>query len=210
MIKIDTSDFSQCLREVAKATKKDGADVLNRAGRNTTIQTKKLTKKTSAAQISAELIAVVGRSGRTAELKYLLAAKSLGAKAGRTNKRGVSSLTNKAGKLQWRDDVRKKAARIVAARRSASGYLQLSIMMAGKAFGWFTAIATPKGWARESKGEKATERRLTANIQITVPDGAEGHIPLEDGVKAAAIDMVTYANKRLDDMARKFSARKTR
>jgi hypothetical protein len=192
MLKIDNSDFVEAMKLYKEATNKDCVDILNRAGKNTAIKTHKLTKRTTAARIAAELNSGSWYGGR---LKYAIIA---------------SRLQGKVPRGEWRKAVGEAAEKMVAARRASAGYLRVAVMAAGKAFGAFSNSKTPGGFAADSKGEKAKATRLEARLQVSVPDAAAGFIDLEAGVEAAAVDMATHAKDQLSKTAKKYSSSKAR
>lgn len=183
--KLNAKPFQGALREYGRATNKDAADILNRAGRNVALRAVQLTPKATAAKIRAELAA--NNRAIYATIRRL--------KRAGVPQRGMS-------RTRFAEEINKT----IAARRRSAAFVSS---------GWFPALAdlggrsrAATGSAAKGSGKRATERHLLA-VLINAATGANkvGREALQQAVDFVARDMLAYAQKKLADRARQFSAR---
>lgn len=186
-IKIDTREFQKAMREYERATKKDGADILNRAGRNVAFRAAQFTDVASPTKIKSQL-----RSNN-------LLAKIL-AKRGRL--KGLN--------MQERSALFDK---VLSARMRSARYIRVGWAKAIAAFGGNATRmkVNPKSEAAKGYGIKASTRRLVAELANN-SKGAEkvGLSPLERAIQFVARDMLNYAKHKMSRTGDKFSARGSR
>lgn len=202
---VDLRDFSECLREVQTLTNKDSAVLLNRAGYNATKETYNATQKGSASKIRSDLKTVLSHT-RTIEFASGKVSSRVG--HGQRAYLIVQARARKAGKTLTKKEAGVEARRMIASRARSGNYLRIAVALAGKAFGAFSQMRTPKGWASEGKGKKAMPGLAPeASLQITVPAGAEKRIPLETGINKAGEEMLQHAQTRMAERLANASGR---
>lgn len=194
-IELDTNALSAAIRAYAGATKKDLADVVNRAGRAVILGGKgvrgavQLTKKASAAAISEAL------------KKDGLAFQILNSPRARKPKK-LSGWTSKG---KTRAEINEAARQLIAARRSSAAYIVAGWLKAAAGFGFTTRKrVSGKGLAAKSYATKATPGRLVATL-ANLARGADivGRGALQQAVNNAAADMMAYAERKMSQTASK-------
>lgn len=190
-LKIDTSKFIFALRAYKAATKKDGAEVLNRAARNVAFRASSATKKGSAARIRASL-------NRDPHLRYALTALAL-------KKRGVGALKS--------PEFAREVERFVSHRAASANYLRAAWAKAIEDLGG--SFRGEKFRGAGGFANKATVRQLVTEIvAITAqPNGSKaasaervGMVALQKALVFVADDMLQYARDLMGKTARNFSA----
>jgi hypothetical protein len=175
-------EFRRALLEYQQATLKDGAEILNRAGRNVAFRAASFTPISTAAKIRADL-------NKDPHLKYALTSLFL-------RKKGRGILKSP----QFREAVRKFIARRVASR----GYLRSGWAPAIEALGGSyrgRKVGKGHGWAR-----KASMTHLVTEISNTVPGIDEmGVEALNEAIDFVAADMLEYAQGLLAKRAKEHS-----
>lgn len=183
-----TGGLKRALQDYAKATKKDEAEILNRAGRNVAIKAIQRTKKASKERIKQDML-----------------------KDKRAIRQAVVALQAK-GKKVTRKSVGTMARKITASRVRASGYTAgPGWSNAAKAFGGRgvkTDKRFPRSLAKHGSGKKATPRKLLAMLTNTAPAASkEGFVGLQRAINETAIDMKSHAAKKMKQTAARHSAR---
>lgn len=191
---IDTRELFEAMELYEQATKKDGADIVNRAAKNAVIGgaglkgAMQLTQRAKVNEIKKFDPKQAGKgptTKRRKRLHYAMAAKDGWKKGG-----GIGA----------------EAERRHSRRMSAIGFSKAVWIAIAKDFGAnLRAAVQVKG----CKGTKATPITLKATIQTT--DLETEHIErvmskaLQDGVRNAAADMRAYAQKKMAERAAEFS-----
>lgn len=185
--KLDLREFQAALREYGKATKKDCADILNRAGRNVALRAINLTPKATAAKIKADLAA--NNNAIRATIRRL--------KAKGIPQKGMS-------RARFALEIKKT----IGLRTRSARYVSVGWFKAYEAFGGPSRKVSSKGFAAAGTGKKATANHLVAEL-TNAATGADkvGAEALQAAVDFVAHDMLEYAYKKLADTARKHSAR---
>lgn len=215
-LKLDTSELRQAMQFYSRATKKDEADILNRAAWSVLVDSKagviKTTPKADGKQIEADLM--------KDDLSIKIAAKRMAGKFER--KRLKSGKVSTAKGNNWQSAVGKAARSIISRRKSATSYLKS---------GWVKAADTLKRkapnasevmakgsakvtnrFAAANNGEAsaANDRKLVAEI-VNKSEGildAKGTQPaLQRAINWVARDMLKYANEKLEKTAKQYSGR---
>lgn len=183
--KLDLTQFQGALREYGKATNRDAADILNRAGRNVAARAIQFTPKATAAKIKAELL-----SNNRAIYATIRRLRRAG-----VPQRGMS-----------RTKFAQEINRTIAQRTRSAAFVSS---------GWFPALAAFGGRARRAGGSAAqgSGKRATPGtplaVLINAATGAEkvGAAALQQAVDFVAQDMLAYAQQKLAATARRYSAR---
>jgi hypothetical protein len=190
---LDVGQFQRALKEYGDATGKDGAEILNRAGRNVAYRASQKTKVANASKIRRELMA-------DPHLRYALT--SIALRKARGGKHILQS-----------PDFARAVERLVSRRVSSSRYLRAA---------WANAIEKMGGTFRGRKfkgadgsASPATIRKLITELvaQTLQPDQKharsaedEGIKPLQDAIDFVAKDMIDFANRILAKRAKSHSA----
>lgn len=183
---IDTREFTAAMREYGRATKKDEAEILNRAGRNVAFRAAQFTPQANPAKIKGDLA------------RDNLAVKIL---AKRGAFRGVPN--SKRAEL-----VRKlEAARIRSIRYVRQGWANAILAFGGRP--GRLGNVNSRSEAAKGYGLKASAQRLVAELANN-SRGADkvGLEPLQKAIDFVAKDMLAFAQKKLAQTAAKFSARR--
>jgi hypothetical protein len=182
--KVDTKQFVRAMQEYSRATKKDEAEILNRAGRNIAFRAAQFTPITQPARIRAEM-----RNNN-------LAAKIL-AKRGKF--KGVKISERKA-----------IVDRMVKARERSARYIRVGWAAAIAAFGGKATRfkVNPKSEAAKGYGFKAMASRLVATLGNN-SKGADkaGSNALQEAVDFVAKDMLGFAQRTLAKTAKQYSGK---
>lgn len=207
---IQTKEFEQALREYQAASKKDMADVLNRALRNVGFRAAEFTPKKDPATIDAEL-----RKDKIG-LKYIT--NKL------TGKKGTTYTTAKGRTRTIRRVTRKQIAlrtrQFFARRKKKVGFLRAgwvaALVSAGIPLGRGLGRNLTKGKSTIGSGRKATPEKLMAYLGNGVWGRLNGKAAskmrtvmqsaLNRAMSFVANDMKTYAKERLSKSAKKHSA----
>lgn len=184
-MKFDPRAMRRALHEYSRATKKDEAEILNRAGRNVVIRAYRGTDEAQRGRI---------RSYLSAE-----------------NNRMAGIILAKRGALKGltRAQVRAKVRKFIAASVRSVRYVKVGFMKAGQAFGAFTnARVNPRSEAAKGFGAKATAARLRAVIGNN-SRGADAVAlrPLQRACLVVAADMLGYAKRKMAQTGRKYSGK---
>jgi len=208
-ITIDYSEMQRAMREYAKVSKADGAEIVNRFGRDVAFKAVTLTPKAEAAAIAVYAPTKPGYEGR---LHFAKAAKA-GAKKGSDKSQVTRTKTGRVAKRQLGGPMTQAANKSFGRAKASSGFIKA---------GWFNAIVNmggkpgtrapkPRRGSKAGKGYgvKATARSLIAWIYNFVP-GADkmGEDALQSAVNFVARSKLDYAKKKLAGTAKKFSGRK--
>lgn len=179
-MEFDMREFTSAMKSIQKATGKDGAEILNRAGRNIAFKAIKYTFKTTVAEITKKL----GTPAKPTGLAYGITSKALGRKA-----------------------TKEEVGRMIKRRRSAIGYLKAGWVQAAKDFGGNPRVRySGKGEAREGRGVKARATKLLAELSNTAPAiELYGKPGFEKAVEETIIDMVEHATQRLQRTFNKYT-----
>ena len=193
---LDVSQFKHALSAYAKTTRKDGAEIINKRAKNIILICYNRTNLVAATLIAAELA-----SGG-------LAYKIVNAKRSREMGGPKSGRWTAA----TQDEINDKVKKLVNARKRSAGYNRVAVMMAGKAFGLFGSVKTPKGWASESKGIKAPETESSemceAVLKIVAPHADLIIGPaLQHALDQDAHDMLEHVREKMQKTAAKYSAK---
>lgn len=193
---IDTTELLRAMKLYEDVTKKDGADIVNRAARNACLGGRglkgalQLTKRAKLGDINKFDPEKIGKSKVTkkrARLHYANASK-----AGHRKGSGIG----------------KEAKRRHSKRRSAAGYSKAIWIAIGRDFG---AKLRSKFTISGPNGKKATQFSLKATIDTGRLD--EDHVrdvmadALQQGVRNAAVDMREFAASKMEERAKEFSGR---
>lgn len=175
----DTRDLTRAMRAIQDATGKEGAVILNQAGRNIAFRAIRHTYKTTVARITADL----GTPAKPSALAYRIAARAM-------------------GRRPTKDEV----AKMIKRRRSAIAYLRAGWVQAAKDFGGRPRMRySGKGEARRGGGRKARNTSLVATLNNTAPAiELYGKPGLERAVRETAADMVAHAERRLQRAYNRF------
>lgn len=189
-IQINPSKMVAALRAYKIATCKDEKDILNRAARNTAYRAASATPVASPSKIRRDVM-------RDPHLRYALTSIAL-------RRKGIGLLKS--------PEFAKAVSNLVSRRASSAKYLRA---------GWAKAIQELGGTFRGSKfkgadgfANKATTSRLVTEIVniLAQPDsshaaGAEriGLVALQQGLDAAAADMMDYARTVMSQTAKQHS-----
>jgi hypothetical protein len=219
--------MEQALREYMLATRKDMRDVLNRAGRNVAFKALEYTRAASADELTAQLL-----SPARTEVRITKRGKNKGRiRVRQVRDAGPDSLAARIVKARIQktthgrhvppaDVVELLARRLVQARRKSVGFMRQGWLAAARAFiaasrtggGDATRDAqrVPKGY-----GIPATEETPVAELGNNAigrnPSGRAalrqyGEPALRRAMAEVAIDMQEYAQRKMQETARKFSA----
>lgn len=188
---LDTRQFQRALQEYADATKKDEADILNKAGKDVVYRAAQFTPKAKGPQIKAFLLA-------NPKLLYALTARML-------KKKGIGALKSPQFQEATQQLIRKRA--------SSARYLTAAWARAAEAFGATFRGAKFKG--ATGYGIKATPANLLATIVAIVDEPDDTHarsaeaveiVALQEALDFKARDMIEYAQRKLAKTAAKHSA----
>lgn len=188
--KTNVNQFVFALRAYKAATRKDEADILNRAARNVAYRASQFTPRGNAARIRAGLM-------RDPHLRYALTAMAL-------KRRGVGALKSPG--------FAKEVARFVSRRASSAGYLRAAYAEAIQQLGGTFRGAKFKG--ASGFANKASIGRLLAQIVAIVSQPTERQVrgaeeiglkALNQAVKFVAEDMLAYSQQKLAQTARAHS-----
>jgi hypothetical protein len=171
---LDLKQMTRALNEYKEATGKDGATVLNRAGRNVAYRAAQFTPVATPARIRADL-------NSDPHLKYALTSLYL-------KKKGRGILKSP----QFQYEVDKFVARRVASRAFLrSGWAEAIIHLGGTYRG--RRVGKGHGWAHT-----ATASALATEIANTVPGIEEmGTVALQGAINFVAEDMLGWAHSIL-------------
>lgn len=196
--KIDVSRFVLALRSYRAATKKDGAEVLNRAARNIAYRTASFTPKASKAAIRSQLF-------KDPHLRYALTSLALKRIGGKTLTKNqikynpLNKLAQTKG-LLGKGEFQKAVDAFVARRMSSAAYLRAAYAEAVTQLGGTFKGARFKG--ASGFANKATVSKLVAEIVgiVSEPDQAHATSAEKIGLKAVqeainfvSEDMINYA-----------------
>lgn len=186
--KLDTREFKAAIEFVVKATKKDAADVVNKAALTVIIGGKGVkgaiqrTPKASIAEINRESAAVL-----------------------------YSTIRDNRGKHMSPEQIGIQTKAILARRRAARGYTagpgwhEAAVALGGR--GVKISERFDRSEARKGNAVKARSYSATAYITNTAPAIEDiGVRPLQDAIDDTARDMMEYANKKLAETFKKVQA----
>ena len=185
-MRISTNDFRAALKTYQKATNKDMAEVLNRAGRNVAFKAISFTPMARKSKVDQF---TPGRRGPKGRMIY-------------------AKLT-KEGRSRKGQGIGRKAVEEHNKRNKSRGYIKAGWIEAAKDFGGRPRARTwPGGRAAKGYGRKASTLRLEAWL-FNFSDGAEtvGKVPLNRAMAFVAKDMLNYAYKRMRRTAKRYSGR---
>jgi len=196
-LQLDTREFEQAIRLYKKATGKDMASILNRAGSNIAFRVIRFTKRANRAQIRA----LVNQPWWPAFITKTLKAKNPGQKITRA-------------------EARRESRKIINARARSVGFIASGWITAMQKFAAARGIplktrglkqrGRPKGSAKI-----ATPGRLIAELRNTATGDSRtgaralnqfGNPPLQRAVRDVSRDMKRFAIRQLQKTAKKFSA----
>jgi len=212
-LRVEEKQLRKALQLYERATDKDEVEILNKAARNTLLDPGYGLYRNAPKADKSKIEAKVW--GGDPPLAFILAAKKLGGKS-----LGASDYT-KSGRVRagsrWQRRVAKEARSIAGRRKSAIGYHRAGWIEAGLKAG-FSKRALAKGFAgrgRKGTGYQARVGRLVAElVNLTTKNSASyqrrGLPALRLAVAGAAVDMGTYARKKMAQTARKHSAKGAR
>lgn len=223
-LQLDTRELRSAMQLYARATKKDEADILNRAAFNIIYGSfgKGESRKnygvfyncpiTTRDVIEKDLFWSENGGGTPMVIK--LAAKQL---KGTQANLGADARKKRGGvkaAYRWQKRVGKQAKAILSSRKRGIGFMKFAWVQAARAAGLSGAKGSP-GSTTASKGFgfKAAANRLVAEIGqvISAKDASEkkrlGMPSLQKAVNGTARDMADYANKQLEKTARQYSAK---
>ena len=217
-MKIDAREMQQALRLYAKATRKDEAEIVNRAAKFVMVaKGYGVIRNTKRADLG-EIDAAMDQEWHGAKLKYLLAAKKL--KSGKSSalvftKTGKRSKAKKHNRT-WEERVGDEAEKIHKKRRSASAFLQSGWKAAAKAGGWQTAGALKKfsgtklgaGTRAVARGSRPVFADFSNLVGYAGAPGLGSLGVLQNAIRMQARSMVTHAQKTMAKTARKYSGKK--
>lgn len=193
--KVDLRELTKAFQVYEKATEKDMAYILNRAGRNIAFKSIKYTPKAIKTAIKSSLESMVTwRDGHQVPLKYLLANSFI-------MKRGYAAVT---GNL-----MKEAAARLLRRRNSSVAYIKAGWLKAAIAFGGTREAKFSKnGLAKKGYGKPATPLNLKA-VLANYSYGAEliGSSAVQKAVIETSADMISFANKKLEQSAKAVSGK---
>jgi hypothetical protein len=184
------SEFVGALRAYKIASKKDGADVLNHAMKNTAYRAAEFTPVASSSKIRSSLM-------RDQHLRYALTSLAL-------KRKGVGKLKS--------PEFAKEVERFISRRASSARYLRAAYAEAIAQMGGTFRGSKFRG--ASGFANKATVGRLISEIVAITsqPDsnharGAEaiGIKALQKAVDFVAEDLLIYARSKMADTARQFS-----
>lgn len=190
--KVDVSQFLLALRAYKAATKKDCADVLNRAARNVAFRAAGATPKGSAGRIRASLM-------RDPRLRYALTSLAL-------KKRGIGRLPS--------PQFQRAVDAFISRRASSANYLRAGWAKAIQDMGGSFRGAKFRGAG--GFANKAVVTKLIAElVNTTIHEnaaslrGAEliGSQALQKAISFVAADMIQYSKELMGLTAKKFSAK---
>lgn len=182
---IDARELQNALKLYWRATQKDESEILNRAGRNASLRAAQFTPKATGAKIRSALI---------------------------TNNLAVKILSSR-GRFRGATMAQRAAItrKFVSARVRSARYVSAGWSKAQRAFGGRGVSVNPRSEAAKGFGIKATPQRLIAIIANNSRGaGKVGLAPLERAIGFVARDMTKYAQRKLAQTAKKFSARGAR
>lgn len=185
---IDTREFQAAMKLYRKATGKDSAAVINRAGGNLALRAVQKTKKATASKMKTSKAYDPDRRPANKRTKFHYALY---------RKRKKRSPTTAEVRAFFK---RRKASR---------GYIAAGFISAARDFGKRTRSRPIKGGdAERGYGKKATPRKLLGIITNFADEadsvGAEG---VRKAMAFVSADMVKYARKKMGQTAKKYSAR---
>lgn len=208
---LNTREFSKWAAAEIQFSRKDAADVLNKAAGDVALRAAKIVPRASAAKMDRLLkagpnIGVMLKSGRRSKSKkphmqtfkssaYVLAVLRYYMSTGKMPTFAFGIMPRKLKDISHlrglsADQMQMLARQYVNAKKSSIGYIALGFIMVGKFFGRpVTTKVSPKGYAFHSTGVKAIPNRLTAKL-MNFARGADK----APGVQAAlqtALDSVT-------------------
>lgn len=186
-MRIHTDDFRKALKTYQKATEKDMAEVLNRAGRNVAFKAMAFTPMARKSKV--DQFHPTRRKGPKARMFYAQLTQSGRSRKGRGIKRAALD------KYETRNRSR--------------GYLKAGWIEAAKDFGGRPRKKTfPGGRAAQGYGKKASTFRLEAWL-YNFAEGADkvGKVPLNRAMAVVAKDMTNYAYKRMRRTGKRYSGR---
>lgn len=201
----DNRDFIRSIRAVQRATKRDFADVLNRAQRNVALKAFEETKKANPGTIEADL--------KENQLALKIVSRQLHGKIGSvvTIKRGKNAGKTRKITRVTRKQIGAAAKRLIEKRKRGARFL---------AVGWLPAAGRRSGTRRgglASKGYviEATPSKLVGEIANASFDALKGPAQaastammtqaLSKAVKKTARDNETYALAKVNGTLVKFS-----
>lgn len=186
---IDTREFTAALREYQKATKKDEAEILNRAGGNMAFRAAQFTPFAGEGKIRASL---------------------------RRNKLAIKILSKSPRRRFKGIPVSRRGAIVtdfILRRVRSSKYIRAGWAKALKAFGRNASRLHVRAGSKADRGygQKATAWRMVAELGNDAR-GADtvGLEPLQRAVDFVARDMLAYARRRTVRTAQRFSAKGVR
>ncbi|MBK8233184.1 MAG: hypothetical protein IPK72_22025 [Candidatus Eisenbacteria bacterium] len=206
-LKIDYSELQRAMREYAKVSKADGAEIVNRFGRDVAYAALKKTPTATATTIGKYSPKLKTYEGR---MHFVKAARK-GVKKGSDPSQVTRTKTGKVAKRQKGGPLTQAALASFGKAKASGGYIKA---------GWFNAIKDmggnprsrppkPGGKAALGHGKKATARALVAWI-YNFSTGADkvGNDALQSAVSEVARSKLQYAREKLAKTAAKFSGRK--
>lgn len=181
---IDAREFTRAVQLYEKATQKDEADILNRAGKNVSFRAAQFTPKATGAKIKAEL------------MRDKLAIRILSA---RRKFRGMT--------MQKRSAVTRRfiAARVRSARYVSAGWANAIAAFGGNASRF---RVNPKSEAAKGYGIRARANKLVAELANNARGADRVALSaLQDAIDFVAKDMTSFAQRKLQNTADKFSVK---
>lgn len=183
-MRINTAEFRKTLALYQRATNKDMAEVLNRAGRNVAFKAISFTPMARKGKVDQWK---PDRRGQRGRMFYALLTKQ---------RRSIKG-----------QGIRRAAEQEHAKRSKSRGYIKAGWIEAAKDFGGKPRKRTfPGGRAAKGYGVKASTFRLEAFL-YNFSEGADkvGKVPLNRAMAVVAKDMRSYALSKMRKTGRRFS-----
>lgn len=203
--------FNRAIAQYQVATKKDMAEVLNRALRNVGFRAAQYTPKESAADIEAGL--------RKDKIALKIATKQLKGRVGKsyTTRKGKTRTFKRVTRAQ----IGRKARSLITKRKRRRGFLRagwIAAMIAAGIEGVRKTDTLRDGKSKIGSGKKATPSKLRAYLGNKVWGRLDGKNrgrarstmknALKKAMRFVADDMIQHANKEMKQTAKKFSGSK--
>jgi len=223
---IDTKELQAAMQLYSRATRKDEVEIVNRAAMVTLTGGKgvvgaiRRTKKAETRAIEDKLNST-GWSKTKPKLKWVLGAKKLagsGRIASTYYKRNTKG-GKKAGDIktnnEWTARVAREGEKILRRRKASAAYLQAGWKKALVDGGWSTKGPAKKFKGKIGYGTRAVDRgsrpifaEFGNFISYAAKPSIGAAIALQQALKAQARDMVKYAERKMGETARKYSAKR--
>lgn len=197
--KLNYTEFSRGLQAKLRASKKDEADITNRAARDVCLKSIKYTPRAQAKGLGQELL----QDGYLMRLVYAVYHPVGGQKKQKHLVPGLATSPAKPGATRipgyTRTQMRELANRLLAHKRRSRGYIAAGWIKAAQAFGAaLNRKVSNAGEAGKGYGKKATPSRLEA-LGANLATGAilVGPPALQQALDEVGLDMSAYAERKM-------------